>query len=191
MAGKYSEVTKQVLLMLGVTGIVVIAAAAPGALLAAKLFEGTFKDKEHQLPQGYNKKSAARSLRRLKDNKLIQIKERNGTFEIQLTGKGREQVKKIQLANKPIAKPAYWDKKWRIVIFDIPDKSHKYGREALRGKLKEWEFYPLQKSVWVCPWPCENEIRLVAELYEVSQYVNIIIAERIVDDILLRKRFKL
>lgn len=187
MKGRYSEIAKQIFLILGVTGVVVLVAAAPGVLLAAKLFE----QNRQWFPKNYKAKSAARSLRGLQRNKLIEIKERHGKFEIRLTKKGKQKFQEIQLEKLQIAKPSHWDKKWRLVIFDIPDKSHKYAREVLRGKLKEWEFYPLQKSVWACPWPCENEIQLVAELYAIAHYVNIAVAEKIADDISLRKYFNL
>lgn len=183
----YAEITKQIFLILGVASVVVVVAAAPGAVLALKLFE----QHGRQLPKNYKPKKATRSLRDLKKNKFIEIKEKNGRFEIKLTKKGRKRFRDIQLKDLHIIKPPKWDRKWRIVVFDIPEKPYSRTRAILREKLKEWEFYPLQKSVWVCPWPCEDEIQLVAELYEVGPYVNIAVAERIVDDGLMRKHFKL
>lgn len=185
--GKYSEVAKQIFAILAVTSAVVVVAAAPGVLVVAKLFE----QNNQRFPKKYEKKSAARSLRGLERKKFVEIREKNGKFEIRLTKNGRKKFKEIQLGNIQIVKPAHWDKKWHMVIFDIPDKSFKRGREALRGKLKQWEFYQLQKSVWVCPWPCENEIQMVAELYGISRYVNIAVAERIIDDITLKRHFHL
>lgn len=187
MKGRYSEITKQILLILGVTGVVVIAAAAPGVLLAAKLFEQS----GHPLPKNFERKRVTRSLRGLQNKKLIEIREKNGKLGMRLTREGRKRFKEVQLGKLRITKPPRWDTKWRMVIFDIPEESHKYAREILRGKLKEWEFYQLQKSVWVCPWPCENEIRVVAEVYGVSPYVNIVVAEKIIDDVFLRKHFNL
>jgi DNA-binding transcriptional regulator PaaX len=187
MKERYSEVAKQIFSIVAVTGVVVVVAAAPGVILAAKLFEQNGQD----FPKKYEKKRVARSLRGLQNKKSIQIKEKNGKFEIRLTKKGREQFREIQVRNIKIVKPLLWDKRWRIVIFDIPDNSHKYAREALRRVLKKWEFYQLQKSVWVCPWSCEKEIQAIAELYDVLQYVNIVVAEKVLDDISLRKHFKL
>jgi len=174
-------------LILGVAAVVVVVAAAPGALMIAKLFEQNGR----RLPKNYKVKSAVRSLRELRKNKFIEIKEKDGKFEIRLTKKGREKFRDIQLQDLQITKPLFWDRKWRIVVFDIPDKSFRRAREILREKLKEWEFYPLQKSVWVCPWPCEDEIQLVAELYEIAPYVNIVVADKIIDDISVRKHFNL
>lgn len=183
----YAEIAKQIFLILGVAGVVVVVAAAPGVVLALKLFEQSGR----RFPKNYKPKNAARSLRELTKNKFIEIKQKHGTFEIKLTKKGRERFKDVQLRDLQIPKHFLWDKKWRIVIFDIPDKSYRRAREVLREKLKEWEFYPLQKSVWVYPWPCEDEVQLVAELYGVSPFVNIVVADKIVDDISVREHFNL
>lgn len=185
MKERYGEIAKYILISIGVVGIVVLAAAAPGALYIAKAFP---RDRQG-FPKKLKPKSMARSIRGLQRNELLTIKEKNGKMEIRLTKKGRQKFKEIQLEKLEITKPQHWDKKWRIVIFDIPDKSFKQARDILREKLKEWNFYPLQKSVWVCPWPCENEIQLVAELYAVEPYVNIIVAEKVFGDVSLRKYF--
>ncbi|HEX9722180.1 MAG TPA: hypothetical protein VGA53_02850 [Candidatus Paceibacterota bacterium] len=187
MKGNYGEITKAILLSIGIAGVVVLVAAAPGVLLAAKLFEhsgGNFSKKR-------DREKAARAVQRLQKNQFIKIREKNGKFVIELTKKGKEKFKDLQLEKLEIIKPPKWDKKWRIVIFDIPDRSFKRGRDALRGKLKEWEFYQLQKSVWVCPWPCENEIQVIAELYGVAPYTNIVIADKILESASLQKHFGL
>ena len=186
----YGEITKQILLLVGVAGVLVIAAAAPGVLLAVKLFE----QNKRSFPKKYEKRKAAQTIRRLRKNHLLTVKEKDGKFILELTDEGRRTFKEIQdresqLEKLQIKKPPRWDRKWRIVIFDIPDTSHKRARDILREKLKKWEFYPLQKSVWACPWPCENEIQLATELYEISRYVNVIVAEKILADSSLRKYF--
>ena len=71
-----------------------------------------------------------------------------------------------------------WDKKWRIVIFDIPQDLHKY-RVKFRKKIKSLGLEMLQKSVFVFPYPCEEEIGDIAGDLGVSDYVDIIVAESI------------
>lgn len=71
-----------------------------------------------------------------------------------------------------------WDKKWRVVIFDIPQELHR-NRVALRRKLKNLGFYMLQKSVFVFPYPCEEELGYIGGELEVSDYIDIITAENI------------
>ena len=47
-----------------------------------------------------------------------------------------------------IDKPKIWDKKWRIVVFDIPEKQ-RGARDSLRTYLKKLDFYELQKSIFI------------------------------------------
>ena len=188
----HGEIAKLILVTVGLAGIIVVVAAAPGVLLAGKLFEHKWK----RFPKKYEKQKVAYAIRRLEKSNLLKIKERNGKLTIELTKEGKQRFQKIQstesqLAKLRITKPPHWDGKWRIVLFDIPEQSHRQARDVLRGKLKEWEFYPLQKSAWVCPWPCENEIQLAAELYKISHYVNVVVAEKISGDMPLRKHFGL
>ena len=185
MKERYGEIAKQILVLVGVAGFVVVAAAAPGVVLAAKLFQ----QDRRRLSKKEDARRTKQAIQRLQKNRLLAVKERKGKFVVELTKEGKQKFKEIQFEKLQITKPPQWDKKWRIVIFDIPDKSFKRARDVLRGKLKEWEFYPLQKSVWVCPWPCENEIQLVAELYGIAPYVNVVVAEKILDDLSIREHF--
>ncbi|MDD5397274.1 MAG: hypothetical protein PHW24_04460 [Candidatus Moranbacteria bacterium] len=79
------------------------------------------------------------------------------------------------------------------MIFDIPTKPKIYNqaRNALRAKIKELGFYQMQKSVWVYPYECEDEILLVAEIYQVQKHIEIITAEKILHENIVRKAFKL
>ena len=71
-----------------------------------------------------------------------------------------------------------WDKKWRIVIFDIPEEMHTQ-RNGLRHKLKNLGFYMLQKSVFVFPYSCEKELGRICSHLDVSDYVDIVVADSI------------
>ncbi len=71
-----------------------------------------------------------------------------------------------------------WDRKWRIVIFDIPQELHK-ERVRLRAKLKLLGFYMLQKSVFVFPFPCEEELAHICEKLSIADYIDIIKADSV------------
>ena len=73
-------------------------------------------------------------------------------------------------------KPKKWDGHWRIIFFDIKE-SKKNVRDALRHHLKNLNCYPLQKSVFVTPYPCKEEIDFLCEFYEGG--TEIILAEAI------------
>lgn len=65
---------------------------------------------------------------------------------------------------------------WRVVIFDIPEK-HKVKRELLRQKLKEFDFYMVQKSVFVSPYRCEKEIQTLCGILGLDNEVCVITAK--------------
>lgn len=64
-----------------------------------------------------------------------------------------------------------WDKKWRVVFFDIPEK-RRAERNVLRDKLKELEFREIQKSVFIHPYPCFDEIDFVVEYFQLRNLVR-------------------
>lgn len=68
------------------------------------------------------------------------------------------------------------DDLWRLIIFDIPE-NRRLARNLLRQKLKEFECYQLQKSVYVTPFVCEKTILKLVNLLELEEYVNLIIAK--------------
>ncbi len=97
----------------------------------------------------------------------------------------------LQIDALKIKKPKKWDGKWRIVIFDISQLKKVY-RELFRSKLKELGFYQLQKSVWIVPFDCQDEIELLREFFGLSQKeMRLIIAENVGPDDWLRKIFKI
>ena len=133
----------------------------------------------------------SQALWRLKKERLIIMSQKSdGAFVVELTEKGKHKVKEFRFADMEIPIPKKWDGKWRIVIFDIPNKRNA-GREALRGKIKELDFYQLQKSVWAFPYPCEAEIEFITELFRLYPYVQIIEATKIKNDANLRKYYGL
>ena len=75
-------------------------------------------------------------------------------------------------------------------MFDLPIRFSK-AREALRWKLKELGFIQFQKSVWVFPYLCEDEIIFVADFFRVGKYVEILTVERILRDESIKRHFNL
>lgn len=93
-------------------------------------------------------------------NTVYQAKKKGWiTKDLKLTKQGRERLKEIFPAYH---KPCQWDKKWYVVIFDIPE-SLKYKRDIFRQKLKQLGFGQLQQSVWISPF---NYIHNVAEIIQ-------------------------
>ena len=110
-----------------------------------------------------------------------------------LTKKGRKRLQKYTLENLAVTRPRVWDGKWRIVMFDIPrnPRTLNRARDHLRRMLKQLGLVSLQMSVWVHPFPCEEEISYVVELYGLQPYVRLAVAESVTGEQKLRKEFKL
>ncbi len=95
------------------------------------------------------KQSFRNALSRLKNKGLIVGERRNGKVIFNLSDNGERLAKRLKLKLE-LAKKRRWDGKWRILIFDVPEKI-RGKRDFLRRELVDFGFYPFQKSVWVYP----------------------------------------
>ena len=124
-------------------------------------------------------------------SKMLEQKENNdGSLTIVLTENGKRKALTYQIDEMKIKKAPKWDKKWRIVLFDIPEKKKKI-REAIRYHLKNLDFFEYQKSVFVQPYDCKNEIEYIIEFYNIRKYVRFIIADSLDNELHLINHFKL
>jgi len=132
-----------------------------------------------------------RTIKNLYKSKLIGEKQNlDGTITIILTDKGKEKALTYDLEKIEIKKPIKWDKKWRVVLFDIPENRKKI-REALRFYLKKLRFYEFQKSVFIHPYNCKNEIDYLIEFYDIRKFVRFLIADSIDNEMHLKEHFGL
>ena len=81
-----------------------------------------------------------RSFNDLKQRGVLKfIKEEDGYLVYGISKNGEVKIRKFILDELSIKNPKNWDKKWRLVIFDIPEK-YKEARAALRKKLGDIGF---------------------------------------------------
>lgn len=183
----YATATKVILATIAFTGIIFVMATAPNIF---QIFGSSKQGRKYSRNQY---KNAFYSLKRRGFVKVL--KEKDDKIRIELTNSGKKRIREFSLENIFIPKPKKWDKKWRVVIFDIPSKFYKIkfnkAREALRSKLKEFGFFQLQKSVWVYPYPCEDEILFIANIFEVEYCIEILTAEKMLHDNKLKYFFGL
>jgi len=128
---------------------------------------------------------------RLKKDDLINVEFRNKQIFISLTEEGKNKAGKYKIDDLEIKKDVNWDKKWRILIFDVKEKDRS-KREALRGKIIELGLYQLQRSVWVCPYNFLREIEILRSFFGFSKdEMKVITASEIEDDEKIRIFFGL
>ncbi len=147
--------------------------------------------KTAQAWQSIERRKLKRSLITLHNLGVVESRRnQDGTIEVVLTKFGFEVVKKIKLDEMKIDKPRKWDGKWRMVIFDIPEENRQ-ARDGFRGYLKRLSFFELQRSVWVHPYDCVEQIQCLIEHFSVAGQVYLIEAAVVSNDERIRKKFDL
>lgn len=107
-----------------------------------------------------------------------------------LTARGHKQMRRVSLGTASIRKPLRWDRRWRMVIFDIEER-RKSDRAKIRRLLHQLGFLRLQDSVWVHPHDCEEIIALIKTDMRIGRNVLYVIADAIEFDRPLRQHFGL
>jgi len=141
--------------------------------------------------ENINQGNFVRSIKSLSKEKLIEESVLpDGSCKLILTARGKKQANKLELIGNSInfKKPKRWDGKWRLVIFDIPEKDRDF-RNILRSHLRELRFFRLQNSVFISPHPFENMILELVYLYAATPYVRVITAEKIDNEDRLKRYF--
>ncbi|HAS85031.1 MAG TPA: hypothetical protein DCS23_03125 [Candidatus Yonathbacteria bacterium] len=141
--------------------------------------------------QSIDRNSLNRAIRTLYKSKLVSTRcNRDGTMTLVLSKEGDDLALTYSIENMGIQRPTHWDRRWRIVMFDVPE-THKKIRDTLRMHFKNMEFYEFQKSVFVHPYPCAKEIEYITEFYDARKYIRFIIATEIDNALELKRHFHL
>ncbi|OGG78110.1 CRISPR-associated endonuclease Cas2 [Candidatus Kaiserbacteria bacterium RIFCSPLOWO2_01_FULL_52_12b] len=174
---------QQAMLMAVVLGsVIVVAATIPNAARLLKYFPGHKKGARFN----YQAKTA---LGRLAAKGLVSFAEEDEKRYARITEKG-ERMLQMETERTTIAKKRKWDRRWRVVIFDIPER-RKSVRAGLRRFMNEYGFVRLQDSVWIYPYDCEDLIALAKVNFRVGADVLYMIVERLERDKHLREHFEL
>lgn len=171
---------------------ILIILAAGTVISAALLMPGIAKTLSPRIWQGkgYNRRRLGQTLKRLHKQKIVDMIETEEGPVVKITENGLTRALKYKLDDMKIKRKDSWDKKWRIVIFDIPEQKRRL-RDAFRDRLKQLGFYQLQKSVFVHAFPCFNEVEFLRQIYGVGINTTQIIAKKIENEDRLKEFFKL
>lgn len=131
------------------------------------------------------------SIRRLYQSRLVDARDHpDGSTTITLTAAGKLKALTYKIDEMKIRRPPSWDGKWRIILFDIPEKRRKI-RDALRHHLRQLGCYEFQKSVFVHPFECRDQIDFIIEFYQARPFVRFIVAGEIDNALHLKHKFRL
>lgn len=166
--------TKEVLKLLGLGIVVAASLVLPGLPQGIRPIINYYKKKEREDQYRYwnrfNKYRLKQLLKRLYEQKIIEVLEEDGIPAVKLTEKGRVRVLKYDLEEMFLEKPPRWDGKWRIIIYDI-SKQKRQLSELFRKFLRKLEFLKLQRSVYITPYPCKEQIEFLRGYHGLSKEI--------------------
>ena len=174
-----------ILRTLTVGGVMSVALIAPKTLtLLRKLDRGATNRKDLY-------RRITKAVTRLEHSGLVRTSGERGYRRVEMTDKGRAVIEAARASEYRIPEPAFWDGKWRVVIFDIREKRRR-ARSQLRSLLHGAGFLRLQDSVWIHPYPCDEFIGLIrAHLKSGTGEMLSFVAEALESDKKLRKHFRI
>ena len=105
--------------------------------------------------------------------KKLRIKNKTA---IMLMPRGMERIFTINL--KVINKKLRNDKKWHMVLFDIPENK-KRERDLFRKALRYLGYKKLQKSIWVCPYDIGKETKELIKRYNLKEFIELLLVKQI------------
>lgn len=138
-----------------------------------------------------NLPKALRPILKMRGNKGLQkifwkLKNKNiinlGGEKIKLTTRGRRILREIAISEIEIIEPAQWDGNWHLVAYDIPEK-YKKLRQWFRELLIVNDFYQLQKSLWVHPFECKEEIAIICKELNILPYVVVMTTDKLPNEL--------
>lgn len=175
-------VGRGLLALLVTSGFVTVMAVAPNMFAAV----GKMKGRKRFAEKGPMREA----VRRLQKSGYVKSERVSDHYILRLTKEGADVILTQALNDLRVRHKGAWDGQWRFVFFDIPNR-HKWARDAFRRQLDVMGFYRIQESVFVYPFPCEEEIRYLTDIFGISQYVRFLAAREISDDADLRSFFSM
>ena len=140
------------------------------------------------------RKRVQRSFQYLNRCGYVTKRDRSNGFRIVLTPRGRVRAlhyTKRRALNTSVPRPKVWDRKWRLILFDIPT-GERAKRNAFRSFIRRQGAVMLQKSVWVHPFDCVEQIDLLKHIFDFSDvHLRLIVTDSIGIDAEFRRHFKL
>jgi len=156
--------------------------------IAPEVLRSLKRDRKFARQFGYSVRS---KLTQLQKEGLVSFEERKGIRYARITPAGRNAliIRGNLLAQKK-REPRRWDGRWRVVIFDIPERRRAI-RDELRRMMRSFGFYRLQDSAWVYPYDSEDVIALAKAELKLGSSVLYMIVEHIENDRQLKEEFLL
>jgi DNA-binding transcriptional regulator PaaX len=107
---------------------------------------------------------------------------------LELTERGKKALQILEAREFQMRQPKRWDRKWRVLIFDIPEH-RKSMRDRVRRTVETIGFVRLQDSVWIYPYDCEDLIALLKADFKIGKDMLYMIVEELEGDRHIKRHF--
>lgn len=179
---------KDILLLIGVGTFIAASLVFPGLPLVLKLGKKPYKNQPKDWDR-FNKFRLKQALKRLHQQKVIEVGEKDGQTFIKLTDKGEVRLLKYKLDEVKVDS-AIWDGKWRLIIYDV-ESDKKLLRDVFRRFLKKMNFLQLQKSVYLTPYSCSDQIEFLRQYYHLGEEILLLEIGILENEAIYKQYFRL
>jgi len=165
-----------------------LAKAGPATL---QHIEDTFITNYHRRGlANYSHRSIYNASQQLKAKGYVKISTKGKIVVFELTEAVKKQLLVFEKLSLKYRSPGKWDERWRLVSFDIPETQRKY-RDTLRWKLKRLGLEQFQQSIWLSPYPLEDDFHQIIAEGGLQDRVFIIDTDRLPNETKWRRHFRL
>src|SRR3989344_1753693 len=166
------ELTKDILRLVGAGVVTSVGLMAPNTLQLIDYFNPKGKAERQRI---------WRAIKYLESRNRVSIYTKEGKRYVRLTSQGELALTEQSIDQMTVAKPRRWDHKWRFVMFDVPVRHSSTSRHSFRAKLEDLGFKLYQRSVFIYPYECNEEVHTVAKWYGLDQYIRYVVATEVHD----------
>lgn len=136
-----------------------------------------------------NKRQICYAFNYLKKAGFIKKDNNRDCYHLTKKGKIRALINIVITIGKIFQKHREWDGKWRLTVFDVPERKRQM-RDNFRRILVKAGFKRYQKSVWLFPHQLPDEFMVLVNELKMGNWVKLVLAERIHDEKKYCKAFR-
>jgi len=184
---KIDPKVKEILILLGAGTFLAASIIMPNLPMVIKPFLDEKRMREKNEWKKFNTWRLKQVLKRLHQQKLVEVIEREGLSIVKISDKGKKKLLKFNLEKMQLNHKK-WDGKWRIIIYDI-FTSKRQEAELFRRTLKRLKFLKLQRSVYLTPFKCHDEIEYLRQACNIGKEVLILTVSGIENETAYREYF--
>lgn len=126
-------------------------------------------------------------IKRMQNSKYVEIKEQNGVPSVKITQKGTNKLLKYDI-DKMRLDERKLDGYWRLIIYDVKT-AKRQNSETFRRAISKLNLLKLQKSVYLTPFRCEDEIEYLRQVFDIGNEVLILRVKNIENEQPYRRYF--